>query len=134
VSSYPGRHCTGSRGARRWRSLYGSPDRTCVGGNRGQSDPRVVIEALNAGYGGDTAQKARAFMERKHWDLVTTMDDIKTDGRDKGEAAVNIGLKVVPTIYIFNQAQRVVAIHVGYDSSEHLAPTLVQRIQSLTAE
>jgi thiol-disulfide isomerase/thioredoxin len=97
-----------------------------------QGNPLVVIEALNAGYGGDTAQKARAFLAHKHWDLVTAIDDIKPEGHEKGEAAINIGLIVVPTIYIFNQEQRLVAIHVGYDSSEHLAATLAERINSLS--
>jgi thiol-disulfide isomerase/thioredoxin len=98
-----------------------------------KDDPRVAVVALNAGYGGDNAQKAREFLARKHFDLETKIDDIKTDGRAKGEGAIHMGLKVVPTLFILNKDQRLVAVHVGYDSSEHLATTLSNRIDSLVA-
>jgi hypothetical protein len=89
--------------------------------------------ALNAGYGGDTAQKARDFLVRRHFDIATEIDDIKTDGKTKGEGAIHMGLKVVPTLFILNKDHRLVAVHVGYDSSEHLATTLSNRIDSLAS-
>jgi thiol-disulfide isomerase/thioredoxin len=96
-----------------------------------KGDPRIAVVALNAGYGGDTAQKAREFLLRRHFDMATEIDDIKTAGRTKGEGALHMGLEVVPTLFILNKDQRLVAIHVGYDSSEHLATTLSNRIDSL---
>jgi thiol-disulfide isomerase/thioredoxin len=99
--------------------------------NRYKNDPRVAVVAVNAGYGGDTAQKARAFLIRRNFDLTTEIDDIKTNGSTKGEAAVRIGLKVVPTLFILNKDHRLVAEHVGFDSSEHLVGTLSKRIDSL---
>jgi thiol-disulfide isomerase/thioredoxin len=98
-----------------------------------KNDPRVAVVALNAGYGGDTAQKARDFLVRRHFDIATEIDDIKTDGNTKGEGAIHMGLKVVPTLFILNKDHRLVAVHVGYDSSEHLATTLSKRIDSLAS-
>lgn len=89
--------------------------------------------ALNAGYGGDTAKKARDFLVRGHFDIATEIDDIKTDGNTKGEGAIHMGLKVVPTLFILNKDHRLVAVHVGYDSSEHLVTTLSNRIDSLAS-
>jgi thiol-disulfide isomerase/thioredoxin len=98
-----------------------------------KNDPRVAVVALNAGYGGDNAQKAREFLMRRHFDIASEIDDINTDGRAKGEGAIHMGLKVVPTLFILNNDQRLVAVHVGYDSSEHLAATLSNRIDSLVS-
>jgi thiol-disulfide isomerase/thioredoxin len=98
-----------------------------------RNDPRVAVVALNAGYGGDTPQKARDFLDRRHFDIATEIDDIKTDGHSRGEGAIHMGLKAVPTLFILNKDLRLVAIHAGYDSSEHLAATLSKRIDSLAA-
>jgi thiol-disulfide isomerase/thioredoxin len=98
-----------------------------------KNDPRVAVVALNAGYGGDTPQKARDFLDRRHFDIATEIDDIKTDGHTKGEGAIHMGLKVVPTLFILSKDHRLVAIHVGYDGSEHLTTTLSNRIDSLVA-
>ena len=96
-----------------------------------KNDSRVAVVALNAGYGGDSAQKARDFLVRRHFDIATDIDDIKTDGQRKGEGAIHMGLQVVPTLFILNKEHRLVAVHVGYDNSEHLATTLSNRVDSL---
>ena len=96
-----------------------------------RSDPRVAIVALNAGYAGDTARKARDFLVRRHFDLVSEIDDVKTEGSTKGEGALQLGLKVVPTLFILDNNHRLVAVHVGYDTSEHLITSLSKRIDSL---
>lgn len=98
-----------------------------------KDDPRVAIVALNAGFGGDNAQKAREFLLRRRFDLATQIDDIKTDGHSKGEGAIRMGLAAVPTLFILNKDQRLVSVHAGYDASEHLAVTLSNRIDSLLA-
>jgi thiol-disulfide isomerase/thioredoxin len=96
-----------------------------------KDDPRVAVVAMNAGYGGDNSQKAREFLARRHFELDTEIDDIKTDQHSKGEGAIHMGLAAVPTLFILNKNQRLVAVHAGYDSSEHLAATLSNRIDSL---
>ena len=96
-----------------------------------QNNARVAVVALNAGYGGDTAQKARDFLVRRRFNLASEIDDIKTGGNIKGEAAVHLGLTVVPTLFILNKNHQLVAVHVGFDSSEDLAATLSKRIESL---
>jgi thiol-disulfide isomerase/thioredoxin len=98
-----------------------------------KDDPRVAIVALNAGFGGDNAQKAREFLTRRHFDLATQIDDIQTEGHTKGEGAIHLGLAGVPTLFILSRDQRLVAVHAGYDSSEHLAATLSNRIDSLVS-
>jgi thiol-disulfide isomerase/thioredoxin len=96
-----------------------------------RNDPRIAIVMLNAGYGGDTPQKAREFLDRRHFEATTNIDDIKVAGRKQGEAAVSLGLKGVPTLFILNKDQRLVAVHAGFDRSEHLAKTLSNRIDAL---
>lgn len=59
---------------------------------------------------------------RRHFDLVSEIDDVKTEGSTKGEGALQLGLKVVPTLFILDKNHRLVAAHVGYDTSEHLIP------------
>jgi thiol-disulfide isomerase/thioredoxin len=98
-----------------------------------KDDPRVAILALNAGFGGDNAQKAREFLIRRHLDLATQIDDIQTEGHTKGEGAIRMGLAAVPTLFILDRDQRLVAVHAGYDNSEHLAATLSNRIDSLVS-
>jgi thiol-disulfide isomerase/thioredoxin len=98
-----------------------------------KNDPRIAIVMVNAGYGGDTPQKAREFLDRRHFEATTNIDDIKVAGRKQGEAAVSLGLKVVPTLFILNKDQRLVAVHAGFDGSEHLAKTLSNRIDALVA-
>jgi thiol-disulfide isomerase/thioredoxin len=94
-------------------------------------DPRIAVVMLNAGYGGDTAQKAREFLDRRHFAIETDIDDVKAAGHKEGQAAISLGLKGVPTLFILNKDQRLVAVHAGFDRSEHLAITLSKRIDAL---
>jgi thiol-disulfide isomerase/thioredoxin len=96
-----------------------------------RSDPKVAIISLNAGYGGDTPEKAIAFLQRHNFALSSEIDDIRTKGATKGVAAASLGLKVVPTLFILDPSGRLVAIHTGYDNSENLLATLTRRIDQL---
>jgi thiol-disulfide isomerase/thioredoxin len=97
-----------------------------------RGDSRVEIIALNAGSGGDTAQKASSFLQRRNLELSSYIDDVYADdARRAGMAARSLGLKVVPTLFIVNRSGRLVAIHTGYDNSEDLLTTLPRRISGL---
>jgi thiol-disulfide isomerase/thioredoxin len=99
-----------------------------------KSDSRIAVVALNAGTGGDTAEKAREFLNRRHFDVTTVIDDIKPERRKQGEAAISLGLKVVPTLFILNKDQKLVAVHAGFNSSEHLVATLSSRLEALATQ
>jgi thiol-disulfide isomerase/thioredoxin len=99
-----------------------------------EADPRVVILAVNAGYGGETAEKARAFLQRRPLEGAVAIDDIKAAGDKRGEGGRSLGLKVVPTLFILDRAGRLTAVHTGYDGAEHLAKTLSARIDRLLAK
>ncbi|HEX2817617.1 MAG TPA: TlpA disulfide reductase family protein [Phenylobacterium sp.] len=96
-------------------------------------DPRVVIIALNAAYAGDTADKAKAFLQRRNIAGAQAIDDVKAPGKHAGEAAGSLGLKVVPTLFILDRAGKLVAVHTGYDGAEHLVTTLSEHIDGLLA-
>lgn len=97
-------------------------------------DPGVEVIALNAGYGGDTPEKARAFLERHHWALASQIDDIGAkDSKHKGLAGRSLGLEVVPSLFIVSPAGKLVAVHVGYDESEDLQGALRRRVELLRA-
>lgn len=97
------------------------------------ADPRVLILAVDAGYGGDTAEKAGAYLRRRGLAGPQAIDDLKPAGRQKGDAAVSLGLSVVPTLFILDKAGRLVVVHTGFDGAEHLVPSLSRRIDRLVA-
>ncbi|HEY3949624.1 TlpA disulfide reductase family protein [Phenylobacterium sp.] len=97
------------------------------------TDPRVRIIPINANDSGDNADKARVFLQRHGFDPQSAIDDVPSPGRSKGQAGVNLGLKVVPTLYVLDPDGQVTATHVGYDASEHLVPALAARIDKLLA-
>jgi thiol-disulfide isomerase/thioredoxin len=99
-----------------------------------RNDPRVTIVAMDAGYGGDTAERARAFLARRNLGLTSAIDDIKPPGAKKGLGAGALGLQVVPTLFILNPAGRLVGIHTGYDKAEDLTATLSRHIDQLAAK
>ena len=100
---------------------------------RYRNDPRVRIIPIDAGYGGDDAERARVYLQRRNLGLDSAIDDIPVPGRQKNLAGVGLGLKVVPTLYVLDRAGDIAATHVGYDSAEHLAKTLDVRIERLLA-
>jgi thiol-disulfide isomerase/thioredoxin len=99
-----------------------------------RSDPRVAVVAVDAGYGGDTAERARSFLQRRNLALSSHIDDIKTPGVKTGAGGTSLGLEVVPTLFILDPAGRLVAKHVGYDNAEDLIGGLSRRIERLVAE
>lgn len=99
-----------------------------------RDDPGVMIVAMDASYGGDTAERAQAFLARRNLGLASSIDDIKPPGAKKGLGAGALGLQVVPTLFILNPAGRLVGIHTGYDNAEDLTASLSRHIDRLAAK
>jgi len=96
-----------------------------------QADPRVLILAVNSGSSGDTAEKARAFLQRRGFDGAVAIDDVKRVGEKWGDAGRTLGLKVVPTLFILDRTGNLSAVHTGYDEAEPLAKSVSARIARL---
>jgi thiol-disulfide isomerase/thioredoxin len=93
---------------------------------RYKDNPEVVFWAVDAGWGGDTIEKARAFSREKGWSLPL--------GFDATGAASVLGVHNPPTLLILDKAGHVRIIHAGYDASEDLATSISHSIGSLLHE
>ena len=98
-----------------------------------RDDPRVLILTINAGFAGDTAEKAKLFLQRRNLTGPTVIDDAQRAGEQHGQAALSLGLHVVPTLFILDGAGHLVAVHKGYDTDEPIVANLSERIDRLTA-
>jgi thiol-disulfide isomerase/thioredoxin len=96
-----------------------------------RGNPNVLIFALDSGTGGDTAAKAQAYLERKKLTLTGTIDSSRAGGDSWGQAAKSLGAKGIPSLYILDRSGWLKAVHLGYDSSEHLSQTLSRQIDQL---
>jgi thiol-disulfide isomerase/thioredoxin len=99
--------------------------------NKYQGNPKVLIFALDSATGGDTSAKAQAYLDAKKLTLTGTIDSSDTAGDSWGPAARSLGIKGIPALYILDRSGKLRAIHLGYDSSEHLTKTLTWQIDQL---
>ncbi len=99
--------------------------------NQYRGNPNVLIFALDSATGGDTSAKAQAYLDAKKLTLTGTIDSSDTAGDSWGPAARSLGLKGIPALYILDRSGKLRAIHLGYDSSEHLTETLSRQIDQL---
>jgi peroxiredoxin len=86
-------------------------------------NPEVIFWAVDAGWGGDTVDKARAFSREKGWDFPVAFD---TTG-----AARALGVYGPPTFLILDERGHVRIVHAGYDDSEDLAKSIPRVIATL---
>jgi thiol-disulfide isomerase/thioredoxin len=96
-----------------------------------RGNPKVLIFALDSATGGDTAEKAQTYLDHKKLTLTGMIDSLRTDGESWGPAARSLGTKGIPAVYILDGSGRLRGIHLGYDSSEHLAKALSRQIDQL---
>ena len=99
-----------------------------------RGNPKVLIFALDSATGGDTSAKAQAYLDAKKLTLTGTIDSSGTAGTagdSWGPAAKSLGIQGIPALYILDRSGRLRAIHLGYDSSEHLTETLARQIDQL---
>ena len=99
--------------------------------NKYRANPKVLIFALDSATGGDTSAKAQAYLDAKKLTLTGTIDSADTAGDSWGPAARSLGIKGLPALYILDRSGKLRAIHLGYDSSEHLTETLSRQIDQL---
>jgi thiol-disulfide isomerase/thioredoxin len=97
-----------------------------------RGNPSVLIVALDSAGGGDTAEIAQAYLERKKLRLAGAIDSLDHSGDDHwGPAAKSLGTRGIPTVYVLDRSGKLRAIHEGFDSSEHLTATLSRQIERL---
>jgi peroxiredoxin len=91
---------------------------------RFQNNPEVTFWAVDADWGGETAAKAKLFLESKQLHMPAAFDS--------GGAARALGVvESLPTMVILDQQGQVRIIHYGYDASEHLETVVSKAIESL---
>jgi thiol-disulfide isomerase/thioredoxin len=96
-----------------------------------RNNPNVLIFAVNSGNHGETPEKARAYLSRKHLDLKGAIDPPVSDDDSWGLAARSLGTTSLPVIYILDRSGTLRVIHSGYDSSEDLSASLFQQVHDL---
>ncbi len=100
---------------------------------RYHDNPNVLIVALNSGNHGETPEKAQAYLMRKQLMLSSAIDrvGVAPDEDLWGPAAKSLGVTSLPALYVLDRSGRLRVIHLGYDSSEHLADSLSHQIDHL---
>lgn len=83
----------------------------------------VVIVAVDTGWRGETAVRAKRYLARKGLQIPA--------GFDGGETARAFGVVGLPTLILIDKAGRRRLTHIGYDASEHLASRLTSHIETL---
>ncbi|HEY2498799.1 MAG TPA: TlpA disulfide reductase family protein [Candidatus Angelobacter sp.] len=96
-----------------------------------RGNPSVLILALDSATGGDTAEIAQAYLERKNLTIPGAIDSLDHSGDTWGAAAKSLGTHGIPTVFILDRSGRLRAIHEGFDASEHLTATLSRQIDRL---
>ena len=97
-----------------------------------RGNPSVLIVALDSATGGDTAEIAQAYLDRKKLRLTGAIDSLDHSGDEhRGPAAKSLGTRGIPTVFILDRSGRLRAIHEGFDSAEHLTATLSRQIDRL---
>ena len=98
--------------------------------DRYRDNPNVLILAVNSGNHGETAEKDRTYLNRRHLDLQGAIDAPAADD-SWGPAAKSLGTASLPVIYVLDRQGILRVIHSGYDSSEDLSASLSRQIQNL---
>ena len=93
---------------------------------RYQGNPKVTFWAVDVQKDGETAEKARSFMQSAGYTLPIAL------GSEKYVEGLN--LEGFPSLIIIDTAGRVRLIHTGYDRSEQFQAKLSGQIDNLLAE
>lgn len=95
----------------------------------------IVVLALNAKTGGDTADRAQEFLSHRHLQIVSAIDavdDLHPAGL--GSAGRSLGLRVVPSFYILDRQGQLRVAEAGYVSSANLVTVVSRVIDQLSEE
>jgi thiol-disulfide isomerase/thioredoxin len=98
-----------------------------------RDNPNVLIFALNSGNHGETPAKAEAYLTKRQLMLRPAIDSFgdAPDEDSWGPAAKSLSVTSLPALYILDRFGSLRVIHLGYDSSEHLADSLSHQIDRL---
>lgn len=88
-----------------------------------QQNPDVMLWAVDADWGGESLQKAGAFVKREKLILPWAFDS--------GGAAHALGVDSLPTVVLLDRQGHVRMTHYGYDASEHMDAVIVKAIEDL---
>lgn len=90
-----------------------------------RGNPRVAFLAVDADWGEESPEKARAFLSKKKLAIPWAFDS--------GGAARALGVDSLPTVVLMDAQGRVRMTHYGYDASEHLDTVITQAVQDILA-
>jgi peroxiredoxin len=90
------------------------------------NDPRVAFFAVDTGWGDETAEAGRKYLDGRHLELPMAFDH--------GEAAQALGVDGLPTLVVIDRHGRVRLVHHGFDVSEDMAAVLVEKVEELARE
>jgi thiol-disulfide isomerase/thioredoxin len=93
---------------------------------RFSAEPRVVIWAVDVGWGAESMTRARRFLERHGLALPAAFDS--------GYTARSLGVHALPAIAVVDGSGRLRVTHTGYDRSEDLAAGLSSAIAKVLAD
>jgi thiol-disulfide isomerase/thioredoxin len=98
-----------------------------------RDNPNVLIFALNSGNHGETPTKTQTYLTKRNLVLNPAIDSfgVAPDEDSWGPAAKSLSVTSLPALYILDRSGRLRVIHLGYDSSEHLADSLSHEIDRL---
>lgn len=88
-----------------------------------QQYPDVALWAVDADWGGESPQKARAFLKREKLNVPWAFDS--------GGSALALGVDSLPTVILLDRQGHVRMTHYGYDSSEHMDAVIIKAIENL---
>lgn len=88
-----------------------------------RGDSTVVFLAVDAGWRGETIERARRVLARRPPGPPAAFDD--------GRAALVLGVHALPTVVFLDRAGRVRFEHYGYDRSERLSDVIVHTVRAL---
>lgn len=86
-------------------------------------NPDVILWAVDADWGGESLQKAGAFLKREKLTLPWAFDS--------GGTAQALGVDSLPTVVLLDRQGHVRMRHYGYDASEHMDAVIVKAIEDL---
>jgi len=90
------------------------------------ADPRVVIWAVDVGWGPESPERARRFLARSALAIPAAFDS--------GYTAQKLGVRALPSFAVVDGAGRLRVTHTGYDRSEDTPRTLAAAIRRVLAE
>ena len=95
---------------------------------RYKMNPNVVLLAVDGPWLGDTVEKERDYVAKRGWELPFAFDTNNTLRRSLGDEFH------IPALMLADKRGHIRLIHRGYDTSEHFAEHLTEKIDSLLRE